>query len=218
MSGAPPLAAEPLSISGTAGPIESVIEDPNPATAPQAFMVVCHPHPLHGGTMTNKVVTTLARTSHALAVPTIRFNFRGVGASAGAFDEGRGETDDVLAVVAYGRQRWPQAVLWLAGFSFGGVVALRASTTRGVGRLDRLVTIAPALGSNFGSVREISVPSCPWLVVQGDADEIIDGALVIDWAAQLEPAPQLAVLPGVGHFFHGQLPLLQETVTPFLRD
>jgi alpha/beta superfamily hydrolase len=209
--------AEPASIPGTAGLLESVIEDPDPGTAPRAFMVVCHPHPLHGGTMTNKVVTTLARTAHALAVPTIRFNFRGVGASAGAFDEGRGETEDVLAVVACGRQRWPQAALWLAGFSFGGVVALRASTTRGVGHLDRLVTIAPALGSNFGSVREISVPGCPWLVVQGDADEVIDAALVIDWAAQLEPRPQLAVLPGVGHFFHGQLPLLQETVTAFLR-
>ena len=137
--------------------------------------------------------------------------------SAGSFDEGRGETDDALAAVSHGRQRWPQAQVWLAGFSFGGVVALRASTTRGVGRLAKLVTVAPALGSNFGSVREISLPNCPWLVVQGDADEVIDGNLVIDWAQQLDPAPQLAVLPGVGHFFHGQLALLQDTVAEFLR-
>ena len=107
-------------------------------------MVVCHPHPLHGGTMQNKVVTTLARCAEELGMPSLRFNFRGVGASAGAFDEGRGETDDALAAVATARQRWPDAALWLAGFSFGGYVALRASTTRGVGEVSRLVTIAPA--------------------------------------------------------------------------
>lgn len=208
--------SEPVQITGSAGSLEAVIEDPSPGGAPAAFIVVCHPHPLHGGSMTNKVVTTLARAAHAQNVPSLRFNFRGVGASEGAFDEGRGETQDALAAVAFGRQRWPDAALWLAGFSFGGVVALRASTTRGVGSVAKLVTIAPALGRNFGSVREVSAPTCPWLVVQGDADEVIDGALVIDWAGQLDPAPQLAVLPGVGHFFHGHLPALQEVVATFL--
>ena len=212
----PPPQAEPVRIAGPAGQLEAVVDDPAPGRAPKAFIVVCHPHPQHGGTMTNKVVTTLARTAHSLGVPSLRFNFRGVGASDGAYDEGRGEIDDALATVAFGRQRWPGAALWLAGFSFGGVVALRASTTRGVGVVDRLVTIAPALGRNFGSVREVSVPGCPWLVVQGDADEVIDGALVIDWAKQLDPAPQLAVLPGVGHFFHGHLVALQATVAGFL--
>jgi len=209
---------EPVVIAGPAGALEAVVEDPAPGFAPRAFLVVCHPHPLHGGTMGNKVVTTLARTAHALGIPSLRFNFRGVGASEGAFDEGRGEIQDALAVVAFGRQRWPDASLWLAGFSFGGVVALRASTTRGVGAVEKLVTIAPALGKNFGSVRDISIPSCPWMVVQGDADEVIDGALVIDWAAQLDPAPRLEVLSGVGHFFHGHLPALQAVVGSFLGD
>lgn len=209
--------AEPVEIAGPAGRLEAVVEDPAPGTAPAAFLVVCHPHPLHGGTMSNKVVTTLARTAHALGVPSVRFNFRGVGASEGAFDEGRGETLDALATVAFGRQRWPGAGVWLAGFSFGGVVALRASTTRGVGVVDKLVTVAPALGRNFGSVRDISVPGCPWLVVQGDADEVIDGDLVIDWASQIDPAPRLAVMPGVGHFFHGHLPALQAEVGAFLK-
>jgi alpha/beta superfamily hydrolase len=216
MSAAPPR-AENVQIPAPAGFLEAVVEDPAPDAAPPAFLIACHPHPLHGGTMTNKVVTTLARTAHALGVPSIRFNFRGIGASTGSFDEGRGETDDALAAVAFARQRWPQAALWLTGFSFGGVVALRASTTRGVGRVERLVTVAPALGRNFGSPRDISVPSCPWLVVQGDADEVIDGALVIDWAEQLEPPPHLVVLPGVGHYFHGQLGALQDAVAPFLR-
>jgi alpha/beta superfamily hydrolase len=208
--------AEPVQISGPAGLLEAVVEDPSPGKAPAAFMVVCHPHPLHGGAMSNKVVTTLARTANAQGAPSLRFNFRGVGASEGVFDDGQGETQDALATVAFGRQRWPDASLWLAGFSFGGVVALRATTTRGVGAVEKLVTVAPALGRNFGSMRDISVPGCPWLVVQGDADEVIDGGLVIDWAGQLEPAPELAVLPGVGHFFHGHLAALQDTVAAFL--
>jgi alpha/beta superfamily hydrolase len=208
---------ERLQLAGKAGPLEAIVETPAADGAPAAFMVVCHPHPLHAGTMDNKVVTTLARWAHELGMPAIRFNFRGVGRSAGSFDEARGETDDALAAVALGRQRWPDAALWLGGFSFGGYVALRACTTRGVGAVDRLVTIAPALGRNYGSVREISVPNCPWLIVQGDADEVIDGNVVIDWAEQLEPPPTLVVLPGVGHFFHGQLLTLQQHVLPFLR-
>jgi len=215
MNSAP--AQEPVRIEGPAGALEAVLEDPAAGVAPRAFMVVCHPHPQHGGTMTNKVVTTLARTAHALGVPGIRFNYRGVGASAGSFDDGRGEIEDALAAVAFGRQRWPDAQLWLAGFSFGGVVALRASTTRGVGQVAKLVTVAPALGRNFGSLREVSVPNCPWLIVQGGNDEVIDGELVIDWAEQLEPAPQLVVLPDTGHYFHGKLSLLQESVAPFLQ-
>jgi uncharacterized protein len=210
-------ATERLVLAGSAGALEAVVEMPSGSVIPGAFMVVCHPHPLHGGTMDNKVVTTLARAAHELGVPTIRFNFRGVGSSAGSFGEGRGETLDALTAVACGRQRWPDAGLWLAGFSFGGYVALRASTTRGVGSVERLVTIAPALGRNYGSVREIAIPECPWLVVQGDADDVIDGNLVIDWTQQLQPPPQLVVLPGVGHFFHGQLNILQQQVASFLR-
>ena len=216
MTRSPPQ-AEPLVLAGGAGALEAVLETPADAGPASACMVICHPHPLHGGTMHNKVVTTLARCAHELGAPTIRFNFRGVGASAGSFDDGRGEAADALTAVEWARQRFPGAALWLAGFSFGGYVALRASTTRGVGLVERLVTVAPALGRNYGSVREIAVPACPWLIVQGDADDVIDGNVVIDWAGQLQPPPQLAVLPGVGHFFHGQLTTLQQLVVPFLR-
>jgi uncharacterized protein len=202
-------------LSGTAGPLQAVVETPD-SGSPAAFMVVCHPHPLQGGTMNNKVVTTLARCAHELGAPSIRFNFRGVGASAGVFDEGRGETEDALAAVAYGRQRWPDAALWLCGFSFGGFIALRASTTRGVGSVARLVTVAPALATHYGSAREVSVPACPWLVVQGGVDEVIDGNLVVDWCSSFATPPEVKVLPGVGHFFHGQLPALHDAVMPFL--
>jgi alpha/beta superfamily hydrolase len=152
-----------------------------------------------------------------LGAPTIRFNYRGVGASAGTFDDGRGETDDALAAVAAGRQRWPGAALWLAGFSFGGVVALRASVRAEAGRVERLVTIAPALGRAFADPADIALPSCPWLIVQGDADEVIDGQLVIAWAGRVAPPPRLAVLAGVGHYFHGNLAALQQEVSPFLQ-
>ncbi len=191
---------------------------PPDVEAPAAFMVVCHPHPLHGGTMQNKVVTTLAGSARALGAPSIRFNFRGVGASAGSHDDGRGEVEDALAAIAEGRRRWPDAQLWLAGFSFGAIVALRASSRYEAGGVRRLVTVAPALGRGFTDPAQIAVPQCPWLIVQGDADEVIDGALVIDWAGRIAPPPQLAVLPGVGHFFHGKLTELQQLVEPFLRD
>lgn len=206
--------AQAVTLAGPAGAIEAVIE--SPAQAPTALMVVCHPHPQHGGTMNNKVVTTLARSGQSLGAATIRFNYRGVGASEGSYDEGRGEVDDALAVIADGMQRFPGLPLWLAGFSFGGVVALRASTRTGSAP-QRLVTIAPALGRTFADPADIPQPSCPWLIVQGDADEVIDGALVIDWAARIQPAPRLAVLEGCGHFFHGRLNDLQQQVEPFLR-
>src|SRR5256714_5169136 len=125
----PPPHAERTSLEGHAGPLQALIETPvtegeGPGPQPvSAFAVVCHPHPLHGGTLDNKVVYTVARALEQLGAPAIRFNFRGVGASAGGYDAGRGETADALAVVAYGRRRWPQAALWLAGFSLRGAGA-----------------------------------------------------------------------------------------------
>jgi alpha/beta superfamily hydrolase len=210
-----PVNTESVLLHGPAGVLEAVIETPEDADTSH-FMVVCHPHPQHGGTMHNKVVTTLARTAHALNVPTIRFNYRGVGNSAGSYDGGRGETDDALAAVASGRQRWPGAALWLAGFSFGGIVALRASTRDEAGAVQRLVTVAPALGREFTDPADIALPGCPWLIVQGDADDVIDGALVIEWGRRLGAAAHLAVMPGAGHFFHGRLAELSAQVRPFL--
>jgi alpha/beta superfamily hydrolase len=209
-------AARRVTLAGTAGTLEAVVEAPATA-APSAFLVVCHPHPLYGGTMDNKVVTTLARAANELGAPSIRFNYRGVGASVGDYDAGRGEVDDAITAVAFGRQQWPDAEVWMAGFSFGGVVALRACTHRGIGKVARLITVAPAFATHFATLRDITVPGCPWLVVQGDADEVIDARLNLDWAAQLSPPPQVVVLAGTGHFFHGQLPALRTAVLPFLQ-
>jgi alpha/beta superfamily hydrolase len=206
-----------VAIDGPAGSLQLVVEDPGARPDPAAFMVVCHPHPLHGGTMDNKVVTTLARCANELHAPSIRFNFRGVGSSTGTHDEALGETLDALAVIEYGRRRWPDAALWLGGFSFGGRVALRASTEAGAGTLARLVTVAPAFTQYYASPGEVRVPQCPWQIVQGDADEVVDAAQVAEWAGRITPAPQLVMLPGVGHYFHGNLNALRAAVVPFLQ-
>ncbi len=200
-----------LRIRGPAGAIEALLEEPA-ASGRGAFGVVCHPHPLHGGTLDNKVVHTLARALHDLGVPTLRFNFRGVGASEGAFADGVGERDDALAAVAWCQARWPAAHPWLLGFSFGAAVALAAAARAGA---RRLVTVAPAVGRIAAGE---APPACPWLLIQGDADEVIDAAAVLEWARGLAPAPEIRVLPGAGHFFHGRLPELREAVVEFARE
>ena len=206
-----PPAAEQLSIPGPAGALQALVETPEGARVTH-FGVICHPHPLYGGTLVNKVVYTLARTFQELGAATIRFNFRGVGASEGAYDQGHGETNDALAVVAYGRQRWPEAALWLAGFSFGGAVAIRAEDRA---QPQRLVAVAP--GVTILAVERDTKPSCPWLIVQGDADDVIEPRYVLDWASGLVPRPKVSVLAGAGHFFHGRLHDLKDAVREFLR-
>lgn len=202
---------ERISIAGQAGALEAIVEDPG--TEGPSYAVICHPHPLQGGTMDNKVVTTVARALQALGIPALRFNFRGVGASAGSFDQGVGETADAEAVASWGARRWPGRSLVLAGFSFGGFVALRLAQQR----LPRhLITIAPAIQLFDSS--GVAAPHCPWLIVQGDADDVVDPAAVIDWVKTLDPKPRLVVLPGVGHFFHGRLPELRDAVMDAIRD
>lgn len=201
---APPPPRAALEIDGPAGRLEALLEDPGGAGG--WFAVVCHPHPLYGGTLENKVVHTLARALQERGMPTLRFNFRGVGRSAGSFDEGRGETDDALAVIAWGRRRWPAAQLVLAGFSFGAVVALRAAAAAGAAQL---ITVAPAV-TRLGAA--LARPPCPWLLVMGDADELVDCAEVRAWAARFEPPPTLRLLAGVDHFFHGRLHELRTAV------
>jgi uncharacterized protein len=201
---------EHVSIAGQAGALEAIAEDPG--VQGPSYGVICHPHPLYGGTMDNKVVTTVARALQETGIPTLRFNFRGVGASAGEFDQGVGETADADAVAAWGAERWPGRSLVIAGFSFGGYVALRLAQQR----LPRcLITIAPAVQ---GFAASTAVPHCPWLVVQGDADEVVDPSSVIDWVNTLDPKPRLVVLPGVGHFFHGRLRELRDAVIDAIRS
>lgn len=208
LPGRPPR-PEAVEIPGPAGPLEAIVEDPG--GEPRAIAVVCHPHPLYQGTMHNKVVHTVARAMIRLGAPAVRFNFRGVGASGGAWDEGRGETDDALAVVDWAHGRWPGRPLWLAGFSFGAFVALRAAPAA---RPAALVTVAPPV-QRFPP-GEAPEPGCPWLVVQGEADELVAWRDVVAWAEAHPAAPRVELLPETSHFFHGRLGALQEVVQDFL--
>ncbi|HEX7965622.1 MAG TPA: alpha/beta fold hydrolase [Gammaproteobacteria bacterium] len=196
---------EPVSFAGPAGLIEGLLD--HPPGEPIAVAVVCHPHPLQGGAMQNKVAYMLARAFNDMGAASLRFNFRGVGRSEGAFDHGVGETGDALAAVDWLMARHPGLPLWLGGFSFGSYVALRAQSQRPV---ERLVTVAPAV-ERFDTAA-IEVPQCPWLLVQGDADEVVSPQAVLAWARALVHPPKLAVMAGAGHFFHGRLNELRELV------
>ena len=194
-----------IEIGGPVGGLEAAIDSsvgPAVATA-----VVCHPHPLQQGAMTNKVVTTVARAFARLGADAVRFNFRGVGKSDGSYAGGIGEADDALAVVAWCRERWPGRPLYLGGFSFGAAVALAvAARVAPAG----LVTVAPPVDQ----LRESFVaPRCPWLLVHGEADDVVPAGPVLEWSSALSAPPKIVLLPGVGHFFHGNLAALTQAVT-----
>ena len=189
-------------IAGPAGALECAIDAPG--EPPRGTAVVCHPHPQHGGTMDNKVAQTLARAFVQLGYRAVRFNVRGVGGSQGGWDEGRGEVDDALAVVQAFRE--PGRPLVLAGFSFGGYLAAAAARRLpDDARATQLVLVAPAV-VNFPVD---TVPS-DTLVFHGEADDVVPLSAALDWARP-QTLP-ITVLPGVGHFFHGQLALLKQLI------
>lgn len=189
-------------VAGPVGDLECALDAPE--GPPRGLAVICHPHPQFGGTMDNKVVVTLARAFTQCGWRSARFNFRGIGGSAGTWDEGRGEIDDALAVVA--ALRGADEPLALAGFSFGGYVASHAAAAL---RPEQLVLIGPAT-QNF-----TVAPVAPGtLVVHGEADDVVPLAATLDWARpQSQP---VVVIPAGGHFFHGQLPLLKSLVVRHL--
>ncbi len=189
-----------LSIPGPAGRIEAAFDEAEAPPQP-ILAIVCHPLPTEGGTMHNKVVTMAARALRECGVATLRFNFRGVGGSEGEFDNGEGELDDLRAVVAWARAQHPGTTLWLAGFSFGAWVSLRGAVELGAAAL---ISIAPPVGRSW-DFDGIALPTVPWLVIQGDADEIVDAAAVHDWVASLPTPPQLVAMPDTSHFFHRKL-------------
>jgi uncharacterized protein len=187
-------------LDGPAGVLEVAVDrtecPPRPAIA-----VMCHPLPTEGGTMHNKVVTMTVRALRELGLDTVRFNFRGVGASAGSFDEGNGETDDLRTVANWVRTQRPDAALWLAGFSFGAYVALRAAELL---QPAFLLTIAPPVRRSW-DFDALTLPTCPWLVIQGDADEVVDPQAVAAWVEAMPRPPQLVRMPDTSHFFHRKL-------------
>ena len=209
-------------VAGTAGAIEIAWSAPD---EPRAVAVIAHPHPLFGGTMDNKVVTTVARAFVERGAATYRFNFRGVGGTEGAHDEGRGESDDMLQVIAHARERHPGLPLWLAGFSFGGAVSVRAAASAD---FVQLVLVAPGFrrltGEGLGVAPDPDDPNlgapgrhsaANTLVVHGDLDETVPLADSLAWATPREVP--VAVVPGGEHFFHRKLHVLREIVSRWVR-
>jgi len=207
-----PCANAPLSIDGPAGVLDAVTACPPPEQAIDVTAVVCHPNPLQGGTRDNKVVYTLARAFNELGARSFADLFRGVGHSTGAYANGVGETEDALAVLNWVRARRPHDALWLAGFSFGAGVALNSATRSPAAGL---ITVAPPV--NLYDLRSLPTPRAPWLVVQGDADDVVPAADVKAWIETLSPRPALVVVPGADHFFHRRLNDLRTAVSEWLR-
>ncbi len=200
-------ATERSTVAGPAGALECAVDRPVAGALNTGMLaLLCHPHPLHGGTMDNKVVQTVARALLQLGCTTVRFNFRGVGASQGAWGEGLGEVDDAAAVLA--AHRSASQALIVGGFSFGGYVATQLAARlqqSGTAPAQRLVLVAPAV-VNFEAA---PVPGDS-VLIHGEQDDVVPLQAVLDWAR-----PQhlpVTVLPGAGHFFHGQLPALKQIV------
>ena len=204
---------ERLTLTGAAGAIEALRDAAQVAAGqtPRGVVVIAHPHPLFGGSMDNKVVQTLARAFVQSGFTAVRFNFRGVGASAGAHDAGAGELQDLLEVV---RQVAPEGPLALAGFSFGAFVTSHAlAQLWPEGRIERAVLVGTAT-SRFSVAPVPPEAQQRTLVIHGEADDTVELASVMDWARpQILP---VTVVPGGGHFFHGQLPLLKSLVVRHL--
>jgi len=192
-------------IPGPAGKLEAIATPPvQPGR--KVCAIICHPHPLYGGTMHNKVVTTVQRAFQNLGLDVVRFHFRGVGESEGSYDNAVGELQDLLAVVAWVRENYSGYAIWLAGFSFGACIAARGAVDV---QPQQLVMVAPAVG-NFPL--DLPMMAYPCLVVQGEKDEIVSPQAVYDWVASQQPRPRLIKLAEATHFFHGRLQVLRETV------
>ncbi len=196
-------------IDGPAGALEVLVEQPPTPDGP--LCVICHPHPQFGGTLDNKVVYTLARAALDLGARALRFNLRGVGQSVGQFADAVGETQDLLAVVAYARAAYPEQAIHLAGFSFGAAVALRGHRAADAASL---LLVAPPAG--MGYLDECAAPALPWHVVHGSRDQLISLDQARRWlAAVAGPTAPLTVIDDADHFFHGRLTPLREAASGF---
>lgn len=185
------------------------------ASTHQHVAIVCHPHPLYGGSMDNKVAYTLSRAALDCQMPALRFNFRGVGNSAGEYAHGIGETDDALAALAFLQAQYPNAKPVILGFSFGGGVAIRTALDQAATPA-ALVTVAPSL-MVFAEHPPQQAPNCLWLTAHSRDDDTVSYAKTMQWAESLDQPPVMHSYDDCGHFFHGQLTPLRRLVSDFLQ-
>jgi alpha/beta superfamily hydrolase len=198
--------SHPFFFEGKVGKLEAVLTVPENATG-SSIALLGHPHSLYGGTMSNKVVTTLSRAFSELGIINIRFNFRGVGQSLGVFDAGVGESEDMVILADLCRNALPDCHFIFAGFSFGSYVTYRAALVQSP---SMLISIAPPV-HHFDYQRMPNL-TCPWVVVQGTEDEVVPFSLVRDFSNQFTPPLEFISFEGASHFFHGKLILLRETI------
>lgn len=194
-------------IKGPAGHLEVITMRPNESEK-STTGIICHPHPLHGGTMNNKVVTTIAKAFDQLGLKTVRFNFRGVGKSEGKYDDAIGETEDLKTVIQWIKHIYPNDAIWLAGFSFGSYVAAKAANANAA--ITQLITVAPTV--NHYDYYALTAITCPWLIVLGTQDELIPFAEVQAFVNNPPVPVKFITIAGASHFFHGRLVELKEAL------
>ncbi|MDH3326415.1 MAG: alpha/beta hydrolase [Gammaproteobacteria bacterium] len=198
---------------GPTGKLEALLAAPDSENTYNAIAVVCHPHPLYEGTLNNKITYMIAKTLADLGIPTLRFNFRGVEKSEGVYSDGIGEKDDLISAVEIMKKMFPDNNLWLGGFSFGSYIALKTSHELNA---KRLITVAPAVRSFDFS--EITIPDCPWVLLQGLADEVVNAQDVLDWCDSLSSPPHIKTFEGVGHYFHRRLPDIKQAILEHINN
>ena len=201
------ITTQTVQIQGPVGLLEGVLDIPEKLSEQQYLSVNCHPHSLHGGSMTNKVTHTVSRSFAAYGIPSLRFNFRSVGNSQGKFDAGTGEQADLAAAVAWMQQQYPDYKLIISGFSFGSYVSAFAAKSL---QPDLLLSVAPAV-KRF-DFSDFERPNCDWAVIMGDADELVECSEVEKWVNSFKIGPRFTNMAGASHFFHGRLLELREEV------
>lgn len=195
---------------GEVGAIEAIVHIPQDFANSEikAIAVCCHPHPLYEGSMSNKVVHTLAKVMTKLGMVAVRFNFRGVGMSEGEHDNTVGETRDLVAICRVLKEQFPDAQVWLSGFSFGSYVSANAAAEVGAAQL---ISVSPPVEHYDFSA--ISDPGCPWLVLMGEVDEVVSPQAVFNWLAESPERYTVLRFPETGHFYHGKLVKMMDLLT-----
>ena len=203
-----------VNIPTQTGHLEAILKPEEDGVIPRYTALVCHPHPLYGGTMHNKVVFKVAQALQVLGMPALRFNFRGVGHSTGTYDEGRGEMDDVRFALEFLSRRYPSVPVILGGFSFGAYVALRVAAIDD--RVQAMIGLGVPARQFEGDYLQGSHK--PKLIIQGTKDELAPYALTAQWFEQVPAPKSLVAVHGADHFFQGHLEEIQAIIVSFVQD
>ena len=198
---------------GPDGKLEALLAVPETENTHNAIAVVCHPHPLYEGSLHNKITYMIAKTLIDHGIPTLRFNFRGVEKSEGSYANGNGEKNDLLSAIEKMHQMFPDKNLWLGGFSFGSCMALKVSHQQNA---KQLFTVAPPVKADYFT--DIITPECPWLLLQGLADEVVDAHDVLNWCHGLDSPPEIKAFADIGHYFHRRLPEIRNAMNAHIME